>query len=78
MQKDGSNVRAGIAANGELDSERFRKLIADQGGHMAIIQNALDAVGVTQQVEEGSGVLRSVQHNADTTKALKENFKWPR
>ena len=76
LQRNGSNVRVAITANGELDPNQFRKLIAEQGGHTAIVKSVLDSIGVTQKVEEGSGVFRSVQHNADPGKMLKDNFKW--
>ena len=76
LQRNGSSVRAAITANGELDPDQFRKLIAEQGGHTAIVKSVLESIGVTQKVEEGSGVLRSVQHKADPGKVLKDNFKW--
>ncbi len=77
LQKKGTSVRVLITSPSGEDTEKFRKLVAEKGGHVAIVKDAFVALGVTQEIKAGSGVLQSFGYSQDLEESLRTNFEWP-
>lgn len=57
LQKSENKLRSAVLGNGELTSEQFNAIVAENGGINAIVSEVLDAIGFTKKTVPGSGTL---------------------